>query len=180
LIDLLARAALCRDAVNGASGWTRTASGDCRNPGGTQEVIMSRRLRLALLAAAGLVIAVPVLAQQPPTIKKEPIKPINDVAGAATFNAYCTVCHGPAGKGDGPAAKALAKPPADLTLISARNGGRFPAEAVKQTIVGENTPLAHGTRDMPMWGPLFRSTEGATVELRLKNLVDFIGSMQAK
>ncbi len=141
---------------------------------------MSRGLRLALLAAAGLTLAVPVLAQPPAKIKTEPIKPITDVAGAATFNAYCTVCHGVAGKGDGPAAKALAKPPADLTLIAARRGGRFPADAVRQTIVGENTPMAHGTRDMPMWGPVFRSAEGATVEIRLKNLVDYLSSIQAK
>jgi mono/diheme cytochrome c family protein len=142
---------------------------------------MSRGLRLALLAAAAVVLAVPVLAQQPPTkIKKEPIKPITDVAGAATYNAYCTVCHGPSGKGDGPAAKALAKPPADLTLIARGNGGRFPADAVKQTIVGDNTPMAHGTRDMPMWGPVFKSTEGTAVELRIKNLVDYVASLQAK
>ncbi len=35
--------------------------------------------------------------------------------GAQVFAAYCAVCHGPAGKGDGPAAAALAPPPSDLT-----------------------------------------------------------------
>jgi mono/diheme cytochrome c family protein len=35
--------------------------------------------------------------------------------GAQVFAAYCAVCHGPAGKGDGPAAAALFPPPPDLT-----------------------------------------------------------------
>ncbi|MBW1885021.1 MAG: cytochrome c [Deltaproteobacteria bacterium] len=35
--------------------------------------------------------------------------------GARVFAAYCAVCHGPAGKGDGPAAAALVPPPSDLT-----------------------------------------------------------------
>jgi mono/diheme cytochrome c family protein len=139
---------------------------------------MSRGFRLALLAAAGLVLAVPALAQT--TIKKAPIKPISDVSGSATFNAYCTVCHGPAGRGDGPAAKALSKAPADLTQISKRHDGKFPAIAIKMQIAGDSTVPAHGTRDMPMWGPVFKSTEGSTTELRLKNLVDYLESIQGK
>jgi mono/diheme cytochrome c family protein len=139
---------------------------------------MSRGIRLALLAAAGLMLAAPTFAQT--TIKKEPIKPISEVAGSATFNAYCTVCHGPSGRGDGPAAKALVKAPADLTQISKRNNGKFPGTRVKMEISGDTTVAAHGTRDMPTWGPLFKSTEGSTSELRMKNLVDYLESIQAK
>ena len=139
---------------------------------------MSRGFRLALLAVAGLTLAAPAFAQT--TIKKEPIKPIGSVSGAATFNAYCTVCHGTAGRGDGPAAKALVKPPADLTMIAKRHNGNFPATSVKMEIAGEGTVAAHGTRDMPMWGPVFKSTEGTAAEIRLKNLVDYIEAMQAK
>ena len=35
--------------------------------------------------------------------------------GAQVFAAYCAVCHGPAGKGGGPAAAGLVPPPPDLT-----------------------------------------------------------------
>jgi mono/diheme cytochrome c family protein len=140
---------------------------------------MSRGLRLALLAAAGIALAAPAFAQAA-AMKKEPIKPITEVGGAATFNAYCTVCHGADGRGDGPAAKALSKPPADLTQIAKRHDGNFPASAVRAVIVGDSAPLAHGTRDMPMWGPLFRGTDGNAAELRLKNLVDYLASIQAK
>jgi hypothetical protein len=39
---------------------------------------------------------------------------------------------------------------------------------------------AHGTRDMPVWGPVLKSTDGTLVELRLKNLVDYVESIQDK
>ena len=45
-----------------------------------------------------------------------------DLASApADFATHCTVCHGAAGRGDGPAAKGLTPPPADLT-DAARQG----------------------------------------------------------
>jgi hypothetical protein len=140
---------------------------------------MFSRFRLALLVAAGIALAAPVLAQTA-TMKKEPIKPNVDVAGGATYSAYCTVCHGVSGRGDGPAAKALTKPPADLTQIARKHDGKFPADAVRSVIVGDTAPMAHGTRDMPMWGPLFRSADPNVAELRLKNLVDYLASMQDK
>jgi Cytochrome C oxidase, cbb3-type, subunit III len=37
------------------------------------------------------------------------------VRGSALFAAHCAVCHGAEGRGDGPAAKSLPVPPADLT-----------------------------------------------------------------
>lgn len=140
---------------------------------------MSRGFHLALLAAASLALAAPAFAQTA-KVNKEPIKPIADVSGGATFNAYCTVCHGPAGRGDGPAAKALSKAPADLTQIARKHAGNFPSAAVRATIVGEAGPLAHGTRDMPMWGPLFRSADGSVSEIRLNNLVEYLASLQQK
>ena len=53
------------------------------------------RLPIAVgtFTAAVLMIAAPAFAQA--TIKREPITPLADVSGAASFNAYCTVCHGP-------------------------------------------------------------------------------------
>ena len=142
---------------------------------------MSRTFRLTILAAATLVltVAAPSAAQQ--TVKREPIKPIPEISGAATFKTYCTVCHGTSGRGDGPAAKALTKPPADLTSIAKRNGGKFPYLNVRMAITGETELAAHGTREMPMWGPVFRSVQDeATTELRVKNLVGYLESLQEK
>lgn len=75
--------------------------------------------------------------------------------GARLFLEYCTPCHGTSGRGDGPAAEALRTPPADLTRISQRNGGRFPAVEVGQYIDGRFDVPAHGTREMPIWGSVF-------------------------
>src|SRR5262245_1595388 len=120
---------------------------------------MIRRFRLALLTAAAILPVLAASAGAQPAVKREAIKPINDVSGAATFEAYCAVCHGRTAKGDGPAAPALTRPPADLTRIAERQGGKFAAGAVRMTISGDTTIAAHGSRDMPIWGPLFRSVE---------------------
>lgn len=73
--------------------------------------------------------------------------------GAEDFASYCSGCHGAGGKGDGPAAAGLDRRPADLTRISARNGGVFPGTRVMAKIwsysggPGAETP-------MPSFAPL--------------------------
>jgi mono/diheme cytochrome c family protein len=77
--------------------------------------------------------------------------------GAEDFATYCAACHGAGGKGDGPAAAGLARAPADLTGLSARNGGVYPGTAVMAKIWGY-TGAAPGRADtaspMPEFGPL--------------------------
>ncbi|MEO1159907.1 MAG: hypothetical protein AAFW74_05520 [Pseudomonadota bacterium] len=110
---------------------------------------------------------------------------------AADFNTYCSVCHGRDATGNGPVAKELKTPPADLTRISARSGGVFPAEAVFKTIEGLDMPLAHGTSEMPIWGALFVRQavgEGVLIEDaetaarvatdRIKRLVRYLETIQ--
>ncbi len=77
-----------------------------------------------------------VVAHAQPQIKKESIKPVAASDAGAMFQSYCAACHGKTAKGDGPAAAALKKAPADLTKISARNGGKFPEVQVKRYIEG--------------------------------------------
>lgn len=98
------------------------------------------------------------------------------------FAAYCAVCHGTAGKGDGPVAKALKNRPVDLTTLSRINGGTFPQVRVMGYITGEETVAAHGTRDMPIWGELFRSLDPNSRELsdlRVHNLAEYVKAIQA-
>lgn len=111
-------------------------------------------------------------------IEHAPIKNVKASDAKAMFDSYCAVCHGKAGKGDGPAARALAKVPADLTTISARNKGTFPDTRVRRYIQGLDEVAAHGSRDMPMWGSLFNSLSRDTAELRVAALADYIKGMQ--
>ena len=139
---------------------------------------MSKAVIGAMLAVLVFAAGPRVAAQQ---VKKEPIPAPMGVDGAGTFMAYCAQCHGIAGRGDGPAAKALKIPPADLTQVSKRHNGQFPALAVKNSIAGDHAMAAHGTRDMPMWGPVFRSVENPSVtELRITNLVKYVEQLQQK
>lgn len=134
----------------------------------------------ALAGTAVLLLPLVVLGQ---TIRREPARDIGSLAGPDVYKAYCASCHGESGKGDGPAAPALKAPLPDLTTIAKRSGGRFSSVDVTEAITGVNKPIAaHGSPDMPVWGPVFRRLtpdEGLrTVELT--NLVKYIESMQQK
>ena len=108
------------------------------------------------------------------TIKQGTARRIQSIEGVDTYKAYCGVCHGPQAKGDGPAASALKKVPADLTTIAKRNGGQFSSPSVEAVIMGTEVMASHGSREMPIWGPIFRSLspEDGSMKLRVANLVD--------
>jgi mono/diheme cytochrome c family protein len=76
-------------------------------------------------------------------------------SGSEDFAAFCTACHGVSGKGDGPAAAGLDRKPADLTGLSARNGGVFPGTRVMAKIWGY-TGTHGGGSPMPEFGPLLQ------------------------
>jgi mono/diheme cytochrome c family protein len=116
-------------------------------------------------------------------VKHVPIQRTSAASGQEMFTTYCAVCHGKDAKGDGPAAKALNKTPADLTRLAAKNGGKYPADRVASTIRGDVDVPAHGTREMPIWGNLFyHMSQGheAEVRLRIANLNHYIESLQQK
>jgi mono/diheme cytochrome c family protein len=98
------------------------------------------------------------------------------------YRAHCAVCHGLDGKGNGPAAPALKQLPSDLTQLSKKNGGKFPDFRVANVIQGDSVLVAHGSRDMPMWGDIFRSIQrnDPVVTLRVHNLTEYIASLQQK
>jgi mono/diheme cytochrome c family protein len=79
--------------------------------------------------------------------------------GKVQYETYCATCHGVNGNGDGPTAKWLTKPPADLTQIQKRNGGRFPTKKVFDIIDGRAEVAAHGPREMPVWGKIFKQED---------------------
>ena len=116
------------------------------------------------------------------TVKQGTAPRIQSVEGVDSYKAYCAVCHGPQAKGNGPAATALKKVPADLTTIAKRNGGTFSAPDVEAVIMGQQVMASHGSRDMPIWGPVFRSlaSDPSFMKLRVQNLVDYLKSIQTQ
>lgn len=128
-------------------------------------------LALAVFTAAAQTKVKEVAAHQPES---------ND--GKALYNEYCAVCHGLDGKGHGPAAEALKVAPGDLTQLVRRNKGRFPAAEVENTIASGGEFLAHGTKDMPIWGYIF--TDNGQKEglgsIRVYALTQYIDHLQVR
>jgi len=108
---------------------------------------------------------------------------IDSIQGPALYSAYCAVCHGKEAKGDGPMAKALKVVPPDLTRLAARNGGKFPSDRVQKMIASkEPVPAGHGTREMPVWGPIFSQIawDQDLGQIRIYNLAKYLEKMQGK
>lgn len=69
----------------------------------------------------------------------------------------------------------------DLTHIAKRNGGVFPFERVEKTIDGtESDGLGHGTREMPVWGPIFSqvTSDRDYGKARIYNSTKYLQSIQ--
>ena len=105
-------------------------------------------------------------------------------SGKENYLRLCAACHGVSGLGDGPVAKAIAKPVPDLTRIAARKNGKFPRQIIKNSIDGRWQIDAHGSQQMPVWGYEFWVQESAgnfseaEVSRILDGLVDFLESIQ--
>jgi hypothetical protein len=110
--------------------------------------------------------------------------------GRIEFKTNCASCHGEDGKGYGPIVDLLKKPPPDLTRLAKANNGVLPIGRIYDTISG-NIPPAHGGRDMPVWGNVYRIEAAnyygevpydaeAYVRGRILYLVEFINRMQQK
>jgi mono/diheme cytochrome c family protein len=121
--------------------------------------------------------------QSGPVIKRVPVKVTSAASGKEMYESYCAVCHGTDGKGNGPAASALKVAPSDLTTLSKNNGGKYPSLKVSAAIRGDANVTAHGTKEMPVWGSLFRDmSQGheGEVQQRVNNLTKYIDTLQGK
>jgi mono/diheme cytochrome c family protein len=116
-------------------------------------------------------------------IEKTPVKSTSPASGKQMYQEYCAVCHGKDGKGNGPAASALKVAPPDLTMLAKNNGGQFPQTHVSSVLRSGSTITAHGSSEMPIWGPLFQSMskqDDALVAQRIANLTHYLETLQAK
>lgn len=110
--------------------------------------------------------------------------------GKREFSDSCAVCHGNTGKGNGPYVELLQKRPSDLTTLTKKNGGTFPVARIYETIEGANVP-SHGSREMPIWGRVYRMNAAeyyvdidynpeAFVRARILALIEYISRLQEK
>lgn len=103
--------------------------------------------------------------------------------GKRLYTHYCAACHGTDGRGTGPAAGALKTQPSDLTMLARHNDGKFPYDYVENVLRFGVQITAHGSSDMPTWGPIFGSLENyneVAVRQRIKDLCDYLASLQQK
>ena len=102
--------------------------------------------------------------------------------GARLYFNHCSACHGSDAEGGGPVASTMRVTLPNCRSLAMRNGGVFPTDAVRAYIDGREAPAAHGDRQMPIWGDVFRGPEQGTAERttrrRIAALVELIASLQ--
>lgn len=113
----------------------------------------SSSLRLALVGIS--LVLLPLMSASAKTLAM-----IEVPSGQELFREHCAQCHGADGTGNGPMAKVLTIAPADLTEISKRANGKFPADRVVEIIRYGGNVTGHGSQVMPIWGRVFSSEGG--------------------
>lgn len=113
---------------------------------------------------------------------KDPVASSNPPSGAELYKQHCAVCHGNDLKGNGPFPSPYRVPP-DLTTLARRHGGKFPDAYVSNVLRNGAKLPAHSPAEMPVWGTEFEATDRldkTQVTMRIKNLTNYIKSLQAK
>jgi mono/diheme cytochrome c family protein len=136
------------------------------------------------LALALVAVALPGVSKQSqtaPNVQEQFPPLIRSLKGPDLFQVYCATCHGADAKGNGPVAQALKNKVPDLTILARNNGIKFPTDRVRQMILGDVIVAAHGSREMPIWGPIFHQVERDLDwgDVRVSSLVEYIQSIQS-
>ena len=85
---------------------------------------MNMHFKTGGLIAGGLFLFTQLSSAQTKTTEPpEAFHLIDSIQGPALYTAYCAVCHGRTGRGDGPAAIELKTPPRDLATLARRHDG---------------------------------------------------------
>ena len=112
-----------------------------------------------------------------------PVEKVNPTDGKLMYTSYCAPCHGTDGRGNGPVAGSLKSQPTDLTTLARLNNGKYPDVHVVSVLQFGSTTPAHGSAQMPVWGPLLGkidTVQAHDTQLRISNLSRYLHSIQVK
>jgi mono/diheme cytochrome c family protein len=116
-----------------------------------------------------------------PVVDQSQLPPTYIPPGDQMFRQFCATCHGADAKGHGPLSYSLKVPPADLTTLTKRHGGKFPYSYVSDVLLFGAKMAPHGSQEMPTWGPLFRYLDKPSEEAvhqRIKNISNYLATLQ--
>jgi mono/diheme cytochrome c family protein len=105
-------------------------------------------------------------------------------SGKQLYMQYCSSCHGMDGRGNGPVTPYLKIKVPDLTVLKKKNKGIYPMSKVMSAIDGSRAVRAHGDREMPVWGEIFRKEAEAakytelTSLLKTKTIAEYVSTLQ--
>jgi mono/diheme cytochrome c family protein len=111
--------------------------------------------------------------------------------GKREYTSNCAICHGAAGKGDGPYAGIVDKRIADISVLARNNQGVFPFQKTYETIDGRIAVREHGPRPMPIWGDRYLAAAGEyyfdvpyepemAVRSRILALTEYVARLQVR
>jgi mono/diheme cytochrome c family protein len=137
----------------------------------------------AMIISAVILVALTAVGATPEDALFDPSTENQVAEGRQLYRIYCSGCHGPQGRGDGPAADDLGPEPADLALIRQNNDGEFHAAKIEATISGLDAKPGHRRREMPLWGFALKETgsdadQTEAVKKRIQALVKYLESIQ--
>lgn len=146
------------------------------------EEIMLKTLSVATVVAA-LAVSLSFADQASQSKTVIPLQRTSPTDGKQMFTDYCAPCHGADGRGHGPAAGALKPEPTDLTVLARNNQGKYPDAHVIAILQFGTEVQAHGSLNMPVWGPILGSMNRTNRQeklLRMHNLSHYIETIQER
>ena len=142
--------------------------------------MLKRLLFVAMVASIALTMS---YAEQSKSTVVIPVGKTNPTNGKQMYTSYCAPCHGVDGRGNGPVAGSLKAQPTDLAGLAKANHGKYPDSHVVSVVRFGTDVRAHGTAEMPVWGPILGTMSKVNPEerqLRTTNLSRYLETLQVK
>lgn len=138
---------------------------------------------LLVMAMAAVVATSLSFANQAQSKLVIPVEKTTPTSGKQMYTSYCAPCHGTDGRGHGPAATALKTQPTDLTELTKNNHGKYPDTHVAAVLQFGSEVQAHGSAQMPIWGPILGNMNRTNSQerlLRISNLSHYLETIQER